>query len=168
MTNIRRYPTQNRPVFITAVCYRRATVLKTESAKRLLLDLIDEVRGEKPFQLMAYAILDDHLHWLMHIDNESEHSMSDIIQSIKLRFTHRHKKWVGKDDNAFLWQRRFWDHIVRDGQDFNRHLDYIHFKPVKHEYVHRPADYPWSSLGEYIDNGKYASNWGTVGTPKTI
>ncbi|MGD9974448.1 MAG: hypothetical protein AB7S77_15415 [Desulfatirhabdiaceae bacterium] len=60
MTNIRRYPTQNKPVFITAVCHRRTPYLKAETAKHLLLDIVHEVQTEKPFSLYAYVLLDDH------------------------------------------------------------------------------------------------------------
>ena len=168
MTDIRRYPMQNKPVFITAVCHGRGEVLKTEPAKRLLLDVMEEVRGEKPFKLLAYVILNDHAHWLMHVENESEHAMSDIVHSIKLRFTHRFKKMGGMNGNAALWQRRFWDHIIRDERDLFRHLDYIHFNPVKHGYVRRPSDYPWSSIWECIENGKYAADWAAMDAPPSI
>jgi REP element-mobilizing transposase RayT len=90
-------------------------------------------------------------------------TISDLMQSIKLRFTHRYKKTANIRGNVAIWQRRFWDHIIRDQNDHNLHLDYIHFNPVKHGYAARPADYPWSSFGTYLENGIYPPDWGCNG-----
>ena len=58
-----------------------------------------------------------------------------------------------------IWQRRFWEHLIRDQEDFNRHMDYIHWNPVKHGWVHRVADWPHSSFHEYVRRGVYAEDW---------
>jgi putative transposase len=94
--------------------------------------------------------------------------MSDVMQSIKLRFTHRFKRNNGITENITIWQRRFWDHIIRDESDLNRHLDYVHFNPLKHGYVEKPMDYPWSSFGELLKRGKYHPDWGCVHHPDSI
>jgi putative transposase len=168
MTNIRRYVCNNKPVFITAVCYRRELYLKHETAKWLLLDVVREVQSEKPFSMNAYVLLDDHVHWIIHFKDTAKQAMSDIMQSIKLRFTHRFKRNNGITENITIWQRRFWDHIIRDESDLNRHLDYVHFNPVKHGYVEKPVDYPWSSFGELLKRGKYHPDWGCVHHPDSI
>jgi putative transposase len=85
------------------------------------------------------------------------------MQSIKLRFTHRYKKAHNIRGNVTIWQRRFWDHIIRDQNDHNLHLDYIHYNPVKHGYAAKPADYLWSSFGSYLEQGIYQSDWGCNG-----
>ena len=59
-----------------------------------------------------------------------------------------------------IWQRRFWDHVIRDELDFERHLDYIHYNPVKHGYVQCPCDWPYSSFQRWVERGVYESNWG--------
>ena len=54
-----------------------------------------------------------------------------------------------------IWQRRFWEHLIRDDNDFERHVDYIHYNPVKHGFVKRPSDWPYSSIHRYIKDGNY-------------
>jgi len=58
-----------------------------------------------------------------------------------------------------VWQWRFWDHIIRDQRDFNKHLDYIHYNPVKHGLVSSPLEYPHSSFAQYVDEGFYRPDW---------
>jgi putative transposase len=58
-----------------------------------------------------------------------------------------------------LWQRRFWEHTIRDEKDFERHVDYIHFNPVKHELVARVCDWPYSSFHRYVRLGVLPKDW---------
>jgi putative transposase len=58
-----------------------------------------------------------------------------------------------------IWQRRFWKHTIRDEVDLNRHLDYIHYNPVKHRLVKRVAEWPWSSFHRYVKMGFYEAGW---------
>ena len=58
-----------------------------------------------------------------------------------------------------IWQRRYWEHLVRDEDDYRRHMDYVHFNPVKHGYVERAADWPYSSLPGLIEAGVYPADW---------
>jgi putative transposase len=59
-----------------------------------------------------------------------------------------------------IWQRRFWEHTIRDDEDLVRHINYIHFNPVKHGLVTRLADWRWSSYHDYLRNGYYDEEWG--------
>ena len=95
-------------------------------------------------------------------------NFSAIMQSIKLRFVHRYKKAIGKKEQATLWQRRFWDHVIRNSEDLHRHMDYIHYNPVKHGYVSKPLDYKWSSFNTHVEMGNYAAKWGTDTISETI
>ena len=158
MTNIRRYETTGRPVFITAVCYRREPYLETDWQKELLLSVMREVKLSSGFAMHAYVILDDHFHWII---TPVGQNFSAIMQSIKLRFVHGYKKAIGKKEQATLWQRRFWDHVIRNSEDLHRHMDYIHYNPVKHGYVSKPSGYRWSSFNTHMRMGNYAANWGT-------
>jgi putative transposase len=158
VTNIRRYETTGRPVFITAVCYRRKPYLETEWQKELLLSVMREVKLSSGFAMHAYVILDDHFHWII---TPVGQNFSAIMQSIKLRFVHRYKKAIGKKEQATLWQRRFWDHVIRNSEDLHRHMDYIHYNPIKHGYVSKPLDYKWSSFNTHVRMENYAANWGT-------
>ena len=58
-----------------------------------------------------------------------------------------------------IWQRRFWEHQIRDELDLQRHVDYIHFNPVKHGHVMRVADWPYSSFHRYVERGIYPADW---------
>ena len=59
-----------------------------------------------------------------------------------------------------VWQRRFWEHQIRDEQDWRNHVDYIHYNPVKHNLVEQPGDWPWSSFHRAVARGWYQNNWG--------
>lgn len=59
-----------------------------------------------------------------------------------------------------IWQRRYWEHTLRDEDDWRRHMDYIHYNPVKHGHVKHVADWPYSSFHRYVEMGMYPKNWG--------
>ena len=65
-----------------------------------------------------------------------------------------------------IWQRRFWEHLIRDEKDFERHCDYIHYNPVKHGYVTAPRDWPFSTFRRFVKRGVYAEDWGARGEVK--
>ncbi len=60
-----------------------------------------------------------------------------------------------------LWQRRFWEHLIRNDKDYEQHIDYIHYNPVKHGYVNRPVDWAYSSIHRYIKKGILSADWGS-------
>ena len=164
MSNIRRFYVANAPIFITAVCFQRQPILKSDEAKNLLLAVMREVKQAISYRMLGYVILDDHFHWIILPINPKD--FPRIMQSVKLRFTRRFK------DNPEIfrqaWQPRFWDHIIRDAKDFVRHLDYIHYNPVKHGYVANPAAYRWSSLQSHVTRGRYPAGWAVTTPPTTI
>jgi putative transposase len=150
---------------VTAVCYQRQPFLATDDAKALFLQTAREVKQDKLFRMVAYVVLDDHCHLLL---DPGVANISEIMQSLKLRFTHRIKKARQRRGNLAVWQRRFWDHIIRDENDLRRHLDYVHYNPVKHGYVSAPAQYAWSSFREYVARGAYDERWGASEEPSTV
>ena len=62
---------------------------------------------------------------------------------------------------SMIWQKRFWEHVIRDEDDFKKHVEYVHYNPVKHGLANRVQDWPYSSFHEYVKKGVYPSNWGT-------
>jgi putative transposase len=64
-----------------------------------------------------------------------------------------------KRGEGTIWQRRFWEHLIRNDEDLRRHVDYIHFNPVKHGYVERPAEWPYSTFHKYVRDGMYPADW---------
>ena len=111
-----------------------------------------EVKSSSGFAMNAYVILDDHFHWII---TPVGQNFSAIMQSIKLRFVHRYKKAIGKKEQATLWQRRFWDHVIRNDEDLHRHMDYIHYNPVKHGLVKQVSQWPYSTYHQFLKQGFY-------------
>ena len=111
-----------------------------------------------PFRMQGYAALWDHLHLL--VRPVEGVTISEIMHSVKRGTTFRVKAITGSSGKLSLWQDRFWDHVIRDQDDLNRHLDYVHYNPVKHGYVFRPEDWGRSSYRVWLDRGYYEPGWG--------
>jgi putative transposase len=109
------------------------------------------------FEVSAWVVLSDHFHILLHPRSTD---LSRILRGFKQGFglLYRQRMQVR---SGRVWQLRFWDHIIRDQEDFNRHIDYIHYNPVKHGYVQRAVDYPHSSFPDFVKHGLYSADWGT-------
>ena len=108
--------------------------------------------------MQAYAFLRDHFHLLIFVPAATD--ISKIMHSIQRNFTLNHKRAHGLAGAVKVWQRGFWDHVIRDERDFANHLHYIHYNPVKHGYVSKPEDYPYTSFLEYVKRGWYEIGWG--------
>lgn len=163
MSNLRRHYLPGHAIFLTTVCRDREPLLRGDSAKQLLLACLRETRTVAPFRMRGYVILDDHIHLLL---TPCDADFSRLMRDFKNRYAHRYAHRF-LDRRRSVWQRRFWDHLIRDRRDMARHLDYIHYNPVKHGYVDVAADYPYSSLRYYIDRGIYDSGWG-LAVPASI
>jgi putative transposase len=68
-----------------------------------------------------------------------------------------------KRGESGIWQRRFWEHYIRDEEDLQRHIDYIHYNPVKHGLVNHVNQWPASSFFDYVEQGFYEIDWGQSG-----
>ncbi len=108
----------------------------------------------------AYALMPDHIHLLLRVPGTTD--ISKIIHSLKRNFTLSCKRAHGLATSVNLWQRGFWDHVIRDETDYYRHMDYVHYNPVKHRYVSGPEDYADTSLHEYLRRGWFEIGWGHV------
>jgi putative transposase len=116
-----------------------------------------------PFAIDAIAVLPDHLHMVMTLpDGDADYS--NRWRLIKRRFTEsvlQSRASVERHRNGelALWQRRFWEHTIRNSEDFERHVDYIHFNPVKHGLVSRVRDWPFSSFHRFVRQGLLPEDW---------
>ena len=138
----------------------------------LLLRYIDDLRQafrqtqrDHPFSIDAIVILPDHLHCLWRLrDNDAD--FSTRWQLIKARFSRaiepgeRISQSRLRKGERGIWQRRFWEHVIRDEDDYARHADYIHYNPVKHGYVKMASEWPYSSLHKWVEQGRYPEDWG--------
>lgn len=91
---------------------------------------------------------------------EEQPNFSLVLQKMKWIFALDYKQAQGLEGAIKIWQRGFWDHVIRDEKDLGIHLDYIHWNPVKHGYVKNPEDWEQSSLLEWVSKGYYESGWG--------
>jgi putative transposase len=153
-----------RPRFHCFHCGRDArspALPETRGGRACVLRYVQAVRELYPFRLLAYAVLPDHFHWLMRVD-DAEGNFSRVLHSVKRNFTWNYKKAHGIAGSLHAWQDRFWDHVVRSPLDLHRHFDYIHWNPVKRGYVQRPEDWPHSTYRHWLDMGYYDVAWKNV------
>ena len=129
----------------------------------LLVQAIEKAELEWNAHLQAWVILPDHFHILA---NFSEANPSNVVRRIKLSFSTNLRKRIGASSGR-VWQCRFWDHIIRDQRDWNKHVDYIHYNPVKHGYATRPIDWRHSPFHRYLCDGYYRADWGVKGVDGT-
>ena len=124
-------------------------------------------RNERPFMIDAIVVLPDHLHAIVTLPS-GDSDFSGRWRRIKSAFSRRVvAAGVAAERNVkgeyTLWQRRFWEHTIRDDDDLARHVDYIHFNPMKHRLVSRVRDWPYSSFHLYVKRGLLPEDWaGTV------
>mgnify|MGYP006309502627 CR=1 FL=1 len=151
--NIRRYYSPGQVVFITQVVKDRQRLFEDESLICLLWEVVNTVQNYHPFSVLAYVLLPDHFHLLMKPKGGS--NFSQIMHSIKRNFTFEYKRRMNIQYSISLWQRRFWDHVIRNEDDFENHFHYIHNNPVKHGYVNKIIDWKFSSFLDWQQRGVY-------------
>ncbi len=156
--SIHRYYVPDSIVFITQVVHFRQPVFQYAAHLRLLRKIMHEAKVRYPFKMLAYCFLPDHFHLLIHPAKGVDHSQ--IMHSIKPNFTKRYKEGMGLQGSMKFWQKRYWDHVIRDEDDLADHLGYIHYNPVKHRSVARPEDWANSSFRYWQKKGAYPPGWG--------
>jgi putative transposase len=146
--NYRRVLIPGGTFFFTLVTFQRCPILSIPEAVDFLRDACRNTMKRMPFTIVASVILPDHMHFIWTLPPESS-DYSTRWRLIKCHFT---RNWCTKDSvskNASrvkkgekdVWQRRFWEHLIRDELDLSRHVEYIHYNPVKHGLVNSPADW---------------------------
>jgi putative transposase len=131
----------------------------------LLRDTVRAVRTRYPFEIDAWVVLPEHMHaiWTLPPGDADFSTRWRLIKSAFSRglskTEYRSKVRIAANERG-IWQRNFWEHAIRDDLDFERHVDYLHFNPVKHGYVSKVRDWPYSSFHLYVKNGIYPDCWG--------
>ena len=166
MTNYCRYRTDGGIYFFTVNLAERQRSLLTERIDTLR-EAFREVKNAHPFVIDAVVILPEHLHTIWTLP-QGDNDFSLRWRQIKSAFS----RAIEKDERISnsrlrkqergVWQRRFWEHAIRDEEDFNRHIDYIHINPVKHGYVQRAVDWQFSSFHRYVKLGILPADWAGV------
>ena len=122
------------------------------------------VRARHPFTVDAIVVLPDHLHAIFSLpEGDADYALR--LRLIKTLFSRdlprgerRSASRIAKAERE-IWQRRYWEHTLRDDQDYARHVDYIHFNPVKRGHVERVRDWPYSSFHRFVRVGYYPADW---------
>ncbi len=153
MPNYIRHYVPGHPVFITVVTHRRQPWLAVPEHAEQVMAAMHKVKLQYPFRHLAQVLMPDHLHWML---KPADGDFSRIVAAVK-----REVSWRMKPAGP-LWQRRFHDHVIRDETDFQRHLDYLHYNPVKHGHAACAADWPFSSFRAWVARERYELNWGSA------
>jgi putative transposase len=154
MSKLLRYYSGDNIYFVTVVTNERENLLIEHH--NLFWDSVTKYEVDLRFLLLAYVVLPDHFHMII---NPRGNNLSSIFQKIKLSFSKK-IRFLSQSNSGHIWQSRFWDHIIRDQNDLNRHIDYIHYNPVKHGFVRSPFDWEYSSIHKFFIEGYYSKDWG--------
>ncbi len=164
MTQYRRTKIKGATYFFTVNCAERRGNHLLVNNIDTLRQVIRKVKQAHPFNIDAMVILPEHLHciWTLPQDDADYGMRWGLIKAEFSRLIpadERRSKSRIKRGERGIWQRRFWEHLIRDEKDFAQHVDYIHWNPVKHDCVKRVVDWPYSSFHAYVRQGIYSSDW---------
>ncbi|WP_027865173.1 REP-associated tyrosine transposase [Massilia alkalitolerans] len=153
--------------FFTVVTHRRRPILCDDAVRTALRHAIERVRTRLPFTTDAMVLMPDHLHciWTLPDDDtdfssrwsQIKHHVSSTCNRLYPMTLSRSRQHRGAGS---IWQRRFWEHQIRDEIDMERHVDYIHFNPVKHGLVTGASQWPYSTFERHVRAGAYTRDWG--------
>lgn len=168
MSEYRRSRAQGATFFFTVVTERRRPILTRPEVRDALRNAIRRVRTELPFVVHGWVLLPDHLHsiWELPSGDSAFGKRWGLIKAgvsktcRPLWSEEPASSSQTKRHESGIWQRRFWEHQIRDKEDFARHMDYIHWNPVKHGHVSYARDWPYSSFHRYVNAEKYLAGWG--------
>ena len=163
MVRYRRNILAGGTYFFTITLFDRDSSVLTDHVTELRA-AFRATRRERPFEIDALVILPDHLHAVLTLPS-GDADFSGRWRRIKGHFS-SHLIAIGvaldrhSNGELALWQRRFWEHTIRNDEDFARHIDYIHFNPAKHGLVSCVRDWPHSSFHHYVRRGVLPDDWG--------
>lgn len=163
----RRSKTPGASYFFTLVTYDRLPIFSSPESFDLLHEALRYTIDSRPFLLDAFVVMPDHIHYVWTLpDNDADYPTR--IGMVKSYFSKRYRGLEGSGTlsrtakgEKSIWQRRYWEHQIFDEIDFTKHVEYIHYNPVKHGRVKAPKDWQWSSFHEYVGKGIYDKHWGS-------
>ena len=167
MANYRRNAVEGGCYFVTVNLADRTSRWLTKNIE-LLRQSIAYVMQKHPFYIDAIVVLPDHIHAIWTLpENDADYALRWRL--IKTHFSRHITKTESKTEKISqsriskgergIWQRRYWEHTIKDDRDFANHVDYIHINPVKHGYVNQATEWPHSSIHKYIAAGKLPIDW---------
>jgi putative transposase len=168
MSQYRRNYIPGGTFFLTLVTYQRMPLFSNPENIHSLRFALSTTRLEMPFEILGAVVLPEHIHFLWTLPpNDSNYSRR--VGRLKVLFTQslRGKKTLPKQVSisrqkhreSDVWQRRFWEHTIQHEADLAKHLDYIHYNPVKHGLVVCPHQWKYSSFHKSVNEGIYRADW---------
>jgi putative transposase len=168
MANYRRVIINGGTYFFTVNLNDRKSQLLTQHIENLR-EAVRKVKSKYPFKIIAWVVLPEHLHCIWQLpDNDNDYNIrwrliktyfSKSLLNILLSDVNLSSSRTQKHEKA-IWQRRYWEHLIRDENDLQQHIDYIHINPLKHGYVKAVFDWPYSTFHHYVAQNIYGNNWG--------
>jgi putative transposase len=164
MSRYRRVTIEGGVFFFTVTLADRSSDLLVQQIDRLRSAYVSAQR-RYPFKTIAICVLPDHLHaiWSLPPDDADFPLRWNLIKSGFSRglpaSASRTESKISRREKG-IWQRRYWEHAIRDDADLARHVDYVHFNPVKHGYVTKVCNWPHSSFHRFVTEGILPADWG--------
>jgi putative transposase len=167
MSDYKRYFVAGGTYFFTVVTDCRIPLFADPIARPLLGSVFRRCIYRMPVRVVAIVLLPDHLHCLWSLP-PGDSAYSDRWKWLKGEFA---RQWLAlggrevphgnpRQRRRGVWQRRFWEHTIRDESDLEHHADYIHYNPVHHGLAASPCEWPWSSFHRFVRAGHYSADWG--------
>jgi putative transposase len=168
MPDYRRYFNPGGTFFFTVVTHDRQQFLCTDKGREFLRKSIQKIKKDSPFEGIAFVLLPEHFHCIWKLPDENG-NFSIRMACVKKMFT---QLWIEanggegsismarqKHREKGVWQKRFWEHTIRDEDDFINHINYIHYNPVKHNLAKCPHAWPYSTFHQWVKDGYYKKEW---------
>ncbi len=159
--------------FFTVVTEGRRPIFRDDSVVAMFETGLNRIKDRHWFNVDAYVVLPDHIHTLWTLP-EGDANFSTRWRLIKEAFTKAYIRDHSPMEQSAsrhakgeqpIWQRRFWEHVIRDEADYAAHVDYIHYNPVRHGLVSAARDWPHSSFSQWVEQGAYQPHWGSGDMP---
>lgn len=152
-------------MFVSLYTHGREPLLKGQEAKRLMLTKLGETKSRFHLTIAAYVLLDDHIHLLF---SSQGNECSAIVNHLRAGMQKDLRLGGMLREDAQVWEHGIKTSVVRKKDELRDYLDFIHYDPVRHGLVQRPADYKWSSLPSRVEQGHYMDNWGEAVPPAGV
>ena len=158
--------------FFTLVAYERRKILCNDDFLHAFRQSIKHIQQQYPFEILAWVQMPDHLHciWQLPIDDSNFSMRWSQIKRLTTKACPQYHLSLNnlsaskmKRNEKGIWQRRFYEHKIRNEQDLITHMDYLHYNPVKHGVVDNVMDWQYSSFHRLVREGSYPADWGSDG-----
>jgi putative transposase len=164
MPDYRRHRVAGGCYFFTVNLLERRNNTLLAQQISLLRHAVKRVRKERPFAIDAWVVLPDHLHavWTLPVGDDDFSTWWRLIKTFFARglpSTERLSRVRREAGERGIWQRRFWEHAIRNDADYAAHVDYVHFNPVKHGLAVAPGAWPYSTFRRCVERGLYPEDW---------